>query len=171
MVLTFIPRSSQKTIRSFFLPARTEQTLNRKHCRSTALPVELTITQEEINNRKKKQLPSYKKCGLVPWRIRSRNTPGPQQGIAKPGACVDGIEYHSDQSLDKMKVILFAVCTYFAEHHNILLLGVTGISKAYPTCALCMAVVQNSLAASISSYQSLPLQGSVSPSLRWSYSS
>lgn len=66
-------------------------------------------------------------------------------GFAESNACVEDIEYPADRNLDKTRISRLASCDYITDHHNVMLLGVTGSGKTYLACALGMAAVRNFL--------------------------
>ncbi len=60
-----------------------------------------------------------------------------------PGACVEDIEYHPGRKLDKAQINRLASCNYVLEHHNVIILGATGVGKTFVSCALGMAASRN----------------------------
>ncbi|MEN6327724.1 MAG: IS21-like element helper ATPase IstB [Syntrophomonas sp.] len=58
---------------------------------------------------------------------------------AIPEACVEDIEYLPGRKLDKTQINRLATCNYVLEHHNVIILGATGVGKTFVSCALGMA--------------------------------
>ena len=51
-------------------------------------------------------------------------------------ACLEDIDYSPRRELDKSVVRQLAACRWVAEHHNVLVTGMTGTGKTYLACAL-----------------------------------
>ncbi len=62
---------------------------------------------------------------------------------AIPGACVEDIEYLPGRKLDKAQINRLATCHYVLEHHNVIILGATGVGKTFVSCAFGMAASRN----------------------------
>ena len=65
-----------------------------------------------------------------------------QATFSDPGACLENVEYLPDRGLKQEELLRFGTCNYIQEHHNIILLGATGIGKTYLACALGMATTR-----------------------------
>ena len=51
-------------------------------------------------------------------------------------ACLEDVDYSPRRELDKSVVRQLASCRWVAEHHNVLVTGMTGTGKTYLACAL-----------------------------------
>lgn len=51
-------------------------------------------------------------------------------------ACLEDIEYSPKRELDRAQLRQLAACRWVAEHHNVLITGMTGTGKTYVACAL-----------------------------------
>ncbi len=51
-------------------------------------------------------------------------------------ACVEDIEYSPKREIDRAQLRQLAACRWVAEHHNVLITGMTGTGKTYIACAL-----------------------------------
>jgi IstB-like ATP binding protein len=53
-----------------------------------------------------------------------------------PHACLEAIDYPARRELDTAVVRQLATCRWVQEHHNVILVGVTGTGKSFVACAL-----------------------------------
>jgi DNA replication protein DnaC len=53
-----------------------------------------------------------------------------------PHACIEAIDYPARRELDKAVVRQLATCRWVQEHHNVLVVGATGVGKSFIACAL-----------------------------------
>jgi DNA replication protein DnaC len=51
-------------------------------------------------------------------------------------ACLEAIDYPARRELDKAVIRQLASCHWVAEHHNVILVGATGVGKSFIACAL-----------------------------------
>lgn len=51
-------------------------------------------------------------------------------------ACIEDIEYSAKREIDRAQMRQLAACRWVAEHHNVLVTGMTGTGKTYIACAL-----------------------------------
>ena len=51
-------------------------------------------------------------------------------------ACLEAIDYPARRELDKALIRQLATCRWVAEHHAILISGMTGTGKSFLACAL-----------------------------------
>jgi DNA replication protein DnaC len=51
-------------------------------------------------------------------------------------ACLEAIDYPARRELDKAVIRQLATCRWVEEHHNVLLVGATGVGKSFIACAL-----------------------------------
>ena len=51
-------------------------------------------------------------------------------------ACLEAIDYPARRELDKAVVRQLATCRWVEEHHNVILVGATGVGKSFIACAL-----------------------------------
>jgi len=51
-------------------------------------------------------------------------------------ACLEGIDYPARRELDKAVIRQLATCRWVEEHHNVILVGATGVGKSFIACAL-----------------------------------
>ena len=53
-----------------------------------------------------------------------------------PHACLEAIDYPARRELDKAVIRQLATCRWVQEHHNVILVGATGVGKSFVACAL-----------------------------------
>jgi DNA replication protein DnaC len=73
------------------------------------------------------------------WRAREnkRLTRALQEAKLKLGhACLEAIDYPARRELDKAVIRQLATCRWVDDHHNVLLVGATGVGKSFIACAL-----------------------------------
>ena len=73
------------------------------------------------------------------WRAREnkRLTRALQEAKLKLGqACIEAIDYPARRELDKAVIRQLATCRWVQEHHNVLVVGATGVGKSFIACAL-----------------------------------
>jgi DNA replication protein DnaC len=51
-------------------------------------------------------------------------------------ACIEAIDYPARRELDKAVIRQLATCRWIQEHHNVILVGATGVGKSFLACAL-----------------------------------
>src|SRR5713101_8382555 len=51
-------------------------------------------------------------------------------------ACIEAIDYPARRELDKAVIRQLATCRWVEEHHNVILVGATGVGKSFIACAL-----------------------------------
>ena len=51
-------------------------------------------------------------------------------------ACLEAIDYPARRELDKAIIRQLATCRWVQEHHNVILVGATGVGKSFIACAL-----------------------------------
>jgi DNA replication protein DnaC len=51
-------------------------------------------------------------------------------------ACIEAIDYPARRELDKAVIRQLATCRWVTEHHNVILVGATGVGKSFIACAL-----------------------------------
>src|SRR5216117_1835608 len=51
-------------------------------------------------------------------------------------ACLEAIDYPARRELDKAVIRQLASCRWVEEHHNVILVGPTGVGKSFVACAL-----------------------------------
>ncbi len=51
-------------------------------------------------------------------------------------ACVEDIDYAPARKLEKKTIRTLATCRWIEEHHNVVILGATGVGKTFVACAL-----------------------------------
>jgi DNA replication protein DnaC len=56
--------------------------------------------------------------------------------LRQAAACIEDINYAANRELDKAQIRQLASCRWVAEHHNVLITGMTGTGKTYVACAL-----------------------------------
>jgi DNA replication protein DnaC len=73
------------------------------------------------------------------WRAREnqRLTRALQEAKLKLSqACLEAIDYPARRELDKAVIRQLATCRWVEEHHNVILVGATGVGKSFLACAL-----------------------------------
>jgi DNA replication protein DnaC len=76
-----------------------------------------------------------------------------QATLRHSGACIEDIDYRSTRGLDKSLMTTLATGQWVRDHHNVLIVGPTGIGKSWVACAL----AQNTCRAGLSArYRRLP---------------
>jgi DNA replication protein DnaC len=73
------------------------------------------------------------------WRARENKRLGRALQEAKlkiPQACIEAIDYPARRELDKAIIRQLATCRWVEEHHNVILVGATGVGKSFIACAL-----------------------------------
>jgi DNA replication protein DnaC len=73
------------------------------------------------------------------WRAREnkRLTRALQDAKLKLSqACLEAIDYPARRELDKAVIRQLATCRWVAEHHSVLITGMTGTGKSFLACAL-----------------------------------
>src|SRR2546427_649257 len=53
-----------------------------------------------------------------------------------PQACLEAIDYPARRELDKAVIRQLATCRWIDEHHNVILVGATGVGKSFVACPL-----------------------------------
>ena len=53
-----------------------------------------------------------------------------------PHACIEAIDYPARRELDKAVIRQLATCRWVQEHHNVIVVGATGVGKSFIACAL-----------------------------------
>jgi len=51
-------------------------------------------------------------------------------------ACLEAIDYPARRELDRAVIRQLATCRWIEEHHNVILIGATGVGKSFIACAL-----------------------------------
>jgi DNA replication protein DnaC len=54
----------------------------------------------------------------------------------RQSACVEDVDFRHRRGLDQALFLQLAQCTWIKEHHNVLIIGPTGVGKTYLACAL-----------------------------------
>lgn len=53
-----------------------------------------------------------------------------------PHACIEAVDYPARRELDKAVIRQLATCRWVQEHHNVIVVGATGVGKSFIACAL-----------------------------------
>jgi DNA replication protein DnaC len=54
----------------------------------------------------------------------------------RESACVEDVDFRHRRGLDQTLFLQLAQCTWIKEHHNVIIVGPTGVGKTYLACAL-----------------------------------
>jgi DNA replication protein DnaC len=54
----------------------------------------------------------------------------------RQSACVEDVDFRHRRGLDQTLFLQLAQCTWIKEHHNVIIVGPTGVGKTYLACAL-----------------------------------
>ena len=54
----------------------------------------------------------------------------------RQNACVEDVDFRHRRGLDQAQFLQLAQCAWIKEHHNVLIIGPTGVGKTYLACAL-----------------------------------
>ena len=54
----------------------------------------------------------------------------------RQNACVEDVDFHHRRGLDQALFLQLAQCAWIKAHHNVLIIGPTGVGKTYLACAL-----------------------------------
>ena len=65
----------------------------------------------------------------------------------RQNACVEDVDFRHRRGLDKAIFLKLSDCKWIKEHHNVLIIGPTGVGKTYLSCALAHKVCQNGYSA------------------------
>jgi len=92
-----------------------------------------------------------------------------------PQACLEAIDYPARRELDKAMIRQLATCRWVEEHHNVILVGATGVGKSFVACALahqaCRKGYRASIGARRASFTSCSWPGPMAPTSACSPSS
>ena len=61
----------------------------------------------------------------------------------RSNASIEDLDFHRARGLDRSAVLALADARWVAAHHNILIVGPTGIGKTYTACALAQAAIRS----------------------------
>ena len=64
-------------------------------------------------------------------------------GFTDPTACVEAISYTPQRGLDRSQILTLATCGFITAHHDIVILGQTGVGKSFIAQALGNAACRN----------------------------
>jgi DNA replication protein DnaC len=65
----------------------------------------------------------------------------------RQSACVEDVDFRHHRSLDRSLFMKLADCQWIKEHHNVLIIGPTGVGKTYLGCALAHKACQHGYSA------------------------
>jgi DNA replication protein DnaC len=83
------------------------------------------LVDEEMSDREQRRLNRYLKAA----RLRDQ-------------ACVEDIDFHTPRGLGRMLILELAEARWVESHHNLLVIGATGLGKTYIACALAEAAIR-----------------------------
>lgn len=97
--------------------------------------------EEQVQSKNYDKLSFEERVGLLIDREHSeresrRLTRRLQQAKLREQACVENIDYRHSRGLDRTLMQRLATGEWIAKHHNLLLIGPTGVGKTYISCAL-----------------------------------
>jgi DNA replication protein DnaC len=65
----------------------------------------------------------------------------------RQSACVEDVDFRHRRGLDQALFLQLAQCAWIKEHHNVLIIGPTGVGKTYLACALAHTACREGYAA------------------------
>ena len=65
----------------------------------------------------------------------------------RQSACVEDINFRHPRALDKQLFLTLTSCQWIKDHHNVIIIGPTGVGKTYLACALAQKACRQDLSA------------------------
>jgi DNA replication protein DnaC len=80
-------------------------------------------------------------------RQNRRMTTRLRKAKLRQSACVEDINFRHPRGLDKQLFLTLTSCQWIKDHHNVIIIGPTGVGKTYLACALAQKACRQDLSA------------------------
>jgi len=80
-------------------------------------------------------------------RQNRRMTTRLRKAKLRQSACVEDINFRHPRGLDKQLFLTLTSCQWITDHHNVIIIGPTGVGKTYLACALAQKACRQDLSA------------------------